>query len=820
MPQHLAMDRLWLELKIAWRRLTSRPGFTTTAILSLGFGIGANTVFFSLLNSTLLRPLPVEKPEELLAAVDPRYGAPVVSNPNIRDMRERTGGFFRYFLGYRILGMNGSVAPGKNFRIWGYGVTGDYFEGLGVTPALGRVLTMDDDRKKGAHPVAVLTDLGWRRHFNSDPNAVGRTLKLNGFPFTVVGVTRPSFTGTERFYAPEVFTSWRMLDQTEIGNSGYDGSRDSQNTFVIARLKQGVTSAQAQAALDGVTAELAKAYPNENEGLRLKLTEPGWAGDYLRGTVIGFNTVLMGVAGALLLVVCVNLANLLLAQAAERRREMGIRLAIGAGRMQLIRQLLLESLLVGALGGALGMLIAWWCVDGISGVRLPVAFSIDTHIALDGNVALFSVAATILASVLFGLVPAWQATRTDLASAIKNDAADRRGRRWPLRDLLVGAQIALSVLLIVCSALMLKSLTRAMSLNLGFEPKGAASLGFDLSAQGYNNDKGKQFQRELMRKVREVPGVRHASFASSIPLDIDMSNNEVWETGQPQPPASRITTAQVYSISRDFFKVMRTHFLAGREFEERDTSDSPRVIIVNKTFTSKILKLKQPELAVGKRVQTSGRTHEIIGVVEDGKYFGLSEAPKSVMFPSADQSYTSQTRVVWRTAGADTQESLSRVRQLVLEMNPEMTIVDAESLEQHMNLPLLPARLAAGAMSVFGIVTMLLAAVGIYGVTAFSVSRRTREIGIRMAIGAEPRQISRMILARAGVLILLAVFAGAGLSMFGSRLLAPILIGVDPLDVAAHSEGILVMAVTALTACFMPARRAARLDPAKSLRSE
>ncbi len=814
------MDQLWFELRLAARRLRARPGFTVTAVLSLALGIGATTVFFSLLNSTLLKPLPVEKPAELFSLVDPRFSAPAVSNPNIRDMRERCGDFFSYLISYRIVPVNGTLGEGRNSRLWGYQVSGNYFEGLGIKPALGRLLTVDDDRQKGAHPVVVISHLAWKKRFGGDPNIAGRGIKLNGFPFTVIGVTPEGFNGTERFYAPDIYTPQAMIKQIEVGDN-YDDDRDSQNTFVLARLKGGVLQAQAQAGLDGLTAQLAREFPKENEGFKLKLVEPGWGGDYLRGTVVGFNVILMAVAGALLLVVCVNLASLLLAQGSERRRETAVRLAIGAGRAQLIRQLLLESIVLAVIGGSLGMLIAAWSVDVISHFKPPVDFAIQTAVSIDGRVALFSSFITILASLIFGLMPAWQATQTDLAAAIKNDVSDSRKRRWPLRDVLVGAQIALSVVLLVCSGLMLKSLNNAMHVSLGFDPRGGAQLGFDLATQGYSNDKGKQFQKEVLRRVRELPSIRSAAIGSGLPLDLNMSNSSVWETGQPEPPASRMVTAQVFWISPDYVKAMGTKLTAGREFTDTDTRERPRVVVVNHEFTRRILKLARPELAVGKRVETQGKTHEVVGVVEDGKYFGLSESPKAAMFLSGFQAYISYTKLLWRTApGVAPQETLNQVRSVVQSMDPEMTIFDAETFEQHMNLPTLPAKFAATAMSAFGLVTMMLAAIGIYGVTAFAVSRRTREIGIRMAIGAAPRQIAQLILHRAAVLVGISAVAGAVLAMLASGLLTPILIGVDPRDWTSHTVGVGIMAAIAFVACLIPARRAASLDPSLSLRRD
>ena len=819
---HLASLSMFemFEIRLAVRRLRARPGFSLTAILSLAFGIGATTIFFSLLNSTLLKPLPVRDPQQLFSLVDPRFGAPVVSNPNIIDIRARSKDFFSGVIGYRIIPVNASLSPGNNSRMWGYEVSGDYFQLLGITTRIGRLLTPEDDVKRGAHPYAVITDLAWKRRFGSDPNIVGRELKMNKHKFTIVGVAPEGFTGTERFYAPEVFATTAMADQLEPGQN-YVDSRSTQNTLTLGRLKPGVTSQQAQLQLDSVTAQLAREYPKDNEGMKLKLVEPGWGGDFLHGGVIGFNAILMALAAALLLVVCVNLASLLLAQAAERRKETAIRLAIGASRGQLIRQLLIESLVLALVGGVFGLLIASWGVDAITHFKPPVDFSIQTEVGIDWHVALFSATITLLASLFFGLLPAWQATNTDLAAAMKNDVSDPQHRRWPLRDLLVGAQIALSVVLLACSGLMLRSLNNAMVVQLGFNPSGAASLGFDLGLQRYSDEKALLFQKDVLRRVRELPGIGSAAVSGPLPLDFGFSNDGVWESGQPEPPASKMTSAQVFWVSPDYFKTMGTTLLLGREFDDRDTKDRPRILIVNRQFTKQILKLADPALAIGKRVETNGKTHEIVGIVEDGKYLGLSEAPRTVMFFCDLQSVNAYTRLVWRAApGTPVENTIARVRQIVRDMDPETTIFTAQTLEQHMDLPMLPARFAAGAMSAFGLVTMLLAAIGIYGVTAFSVSRRTREIGIRMAIGAAPQQIAQMILGKSGILIGISAAVGAVLALTASGLLAPVLIGVDPRDWMSHGLGMGVMIIIALVACLAPARRASKLDPSTSLRAE
>jgi predicted permease len=812
------MDRIVFELRLAFRRLNANKSFSAIAILSLAFGIGATTVFFSLVNSTLLKPLPgVERPGELYSLADPRYGAPVLSYPNYRDIRDRNTAFAGV-IGYRIAPVNASLAPGSNSRVWGYLVSGNYFEVLGVRPARGRLLTPEDDVKRGGHPVIVISHRSWQTRFAGASDIIGRTIKLNSSVYTIVGVAPEGFQGTERFYAPELFVPMSMNGLIEPG-SNYLDNRNTENTFILARLKQGVTVAQASAALDALTAKLAEEWPTINEGMKIKLVEPGWAGDMLRGGVIGFSTVLIAVAGLLLLVVCVNLASLLLAQASERKKEIAVRLAIGASRGLLIRQLLLETLTLSLIGGTIGVLGAFWAVSLISNLKPPVDFALETSITIDWRVLIFSASVSALASIVFGLTPAWQATRTDLVAALKNDLSDARARRWPLRDLMVGAQITLSVVLLAASGLMLGSLQNALTIDLGFNPRNAATLGFDVAIQGYPEEKGKQFLHDLARRAQDMPGVKSTALASTLPLDIGFSNTGVWDTEQPKPTPSQIQSAEVFFISPDFFQTMQTRLIAGREFAPNDDEKAPRRLVVNETFTRQILHLARPELAVGKRATLNDRIHEIIGVAADGKYTSLSEAPKAVMFQALWQSYSSNVRLVARTSGNDP-DLLRRMHQLVQAMDPEMTLYGEETLEQHMNLPLLPSRVAAGALTVFGSVTLALAAIGIYGVMAFAVSRRTREIGIRMAIGATPWQIASMIGKRAVWLVGVSALVGTVLALLAAGQLSPILLGVNPWDPMVHLLGLALIGAIAFAACWRPARRAASLDPSQSLRRD
>lgn len=813
------MDRLLVELKLAWRRLSSRPGFTVTAMLSLGFGIGANTIFFSLLNSTLLKPLPVDRPEQLYSTVEPRFSAPVASYPNFVELQKRSGAFAEGVIGYRFLPVSSSLGSGRNFRLWGYLISGNYFEVLGVKAAAGRLLSAQDARVRGGHPVVVISHGCWQKRFGGDPAAVGKTMKVNGLAYTVVGVAPPEFFGTERFFEPEIYLPDRMAAQLEPG-SNYLDDRGSMNTFVLIRAKFGMPKAQVQAGLDGLLAELIHEHPKLNSGLKLVLMEPGWGGDYLRSSVIAFNGVLMAVAGALLLVVCVNLASLLLAQASERKKETAIRLAVGASRGQLIRQLLVESILLGVAGGVLGVLGAVWAADAISSYAPPLDFSVRSVVSIDWRVACFSALLTIGTSLLFGLLPAVQSSKTDLAVSLKSDVARKATRAWPLRDILVAGQIMLSVVLLACSALMLRSLGNSMSVQLGFTTQNGAKLGFDLGTQGYSQERGMAFQRELIRRARAVTGVRSAAIANALPLDVtSVSNNGVYPEG-PEPILADMPHAQAFHVGDGFFHTLETRLIAGREFEERDDANRPAVLVVNQEFARRILKLdREPQLAVGKRVVTYGRLHEIVGVVEDGKYLGLTEARKAAMFYAIRQAYTPETRLVWRT-DRDPAGTVRSMSQLVQELDEDLTIYGAGTLEEHMNAPTLPTRFAAGSMTVFGAITLLLASLGIYGVTAFAMARRTREIGIRMAVGATPGQIVGMIMRRAGLLIGVAALTGGALAVGAAGLLTPMLIGVESRDWVSHCAGVVVMIAVALAACWIPARRAWAMDPAQSLRSE
>src|SRR5829696_2439084 len=461
------------DLRFGLRRLAKSPGFTSVAVISLTLGIGANTAIFSLLNTALLRPLPVERPEQIvsLANAAGARGLPAFSYPNYKDLRDRSGDIFDGLYAYRFAPLSVSH-EGTSERLWGYVVTGNYFEVLGVKAALGRVLTPDDDRQPGGHPVAVVSYEAWQRRFGADPSVVGRSLIVNGRSYTVVGVLPRGFYGTEVIAAPELWFPMSMQAEIEVGNNWLD-KRGAENIFVQGRLRPGVGRERAQAAVNALASQLEREFPEVNEGKRLVLASPGFMGGAMRGAVVGFTGLLMGVVAFVLLLACTNLANLLLARGAERRKEIAMRLALGAGRLRLVRQLMAESLLLAVVSGACGLLLARWLIDFAAGLKPPVDVPLAIDLHLDYRVMAFTTAVSLLTGLVFGLLPAWQATKVDLLPALKDEAsAAGVGRSWWKGGLVV-LQVALSLVLLVGGGLMLRALRRAEALDLGFNPKGA-----------------------------------------------------------------------------------------------------------------------------------------------------------------------------------------------------------------------------------------------------------------------------------------------------------------------------------------------------------
>jgi predicted permease len=803
-------------LTFAFRRLRSSPGFTAAAVVTLALGIGANTTIFSLVNTVVFRQFGVERQNELVSlnirASQAQF--PTLSYPDYKDYRDRNSVLSDMAI-YRFIAVNLSRNGAGNLRLWGYEVSGNYFDMLGVQAIRGRVLHPADDVKRGGHPLAVISYSCWQSRFGGDPDIAGKRVKIAGLDYTIVGVTPPAFIGTELIYTPEIFVPIAMAEQIEQSN--WLDERGNNNALVVGRLKPGISLKSADAALNIIASALGREY-KEDAGISIVLSPPGMAGNFLRGAITGFSAVLMVVAGLVLLIACVNLASLLLARASDRRKETAIRLALGASRGQLLGQLLTESLMLSVAGGAAGILLANWLNNLVNAWRPPIDIPVIPHVEIDPRVLLFTAGVSLLTALLFGLVPALQSTRAKLIGAIKNEAPSDKLRRLNLRDILVMAQVALSVVLLIGSILVVRSLQHALSLNLGFEPRHAAVLSYDFAAQGYDEQRGREFQRRLLEKVRSLPGIEAAGIIDGLPLTLNISNSGIHVEGKPDPRAGEIPLANMYFITPGYLQAMRTRLIAGRDLDQRDSKDAPLVALVNEAFVRQLLPGVDP---VGKRFRhrTDGKWIQIAGVVEDGKYRSLGETPSPTVFEPMDQVWTGGQTLVARSPLAET-ETLRLLRRAVTELDPSLTVFGDGSLTSALGLALFPAELVAVVLASFGLLAVVLATTGVYGIMAYAVSRRTREIGIRVALGAAPFEVLRVVLTRTALLLAVGIAIGFAMAFAAGQFFAQILYGISAHDPLTYLCAIALMTLVAFVACWVPARRAIRLDPLLALRTE
>lgn len=804
-------------LTFALRRLRSSPGFTTAAILTLALGIGANTTVFSLVNAVVFRPFGVQHQNELVSVNMHTSKAefPMLSYPDYKDYRDRNT-VLSDLATYRPIPMNMSRSGVDNVRLFGYEVSGNYFEMLGVPALLGRVLHPSDDVKRGGHPLAVITYSCWQSRFSSDPAIAGKSVKIGGMDYTIVGVTPRDFVGTELIFTPEIFVPLAMAEQVEQVN--WLDNRADQNAMVIGRLKPGVSMKSAEAALNAIASDLGRKYPKDDAGVSITLSPPGMAGTFLRGPITGFSAVVMAVAGIVLLIACVNLASLLLARATDRRKETAIRLALGASRGQLLRQLLTESLLLAMAGGAAGILLALWLVDLVNVWRPPVDGPVIPHVVMDTHVLLFTAVIALLTGLLFGLAPALESTRASLVGAIRNEPASETLRRFTLRDLLVATQVALSVVLLIGSILVVRSLQHALSLNLGFEPRHAATLSFNFANEGYNEQRARQFQRRLLEKIRSLPGIEAAGAIDGLPLTLNISYSGVLFEGKPEPRAGDTPEANMYYITPGYLQAMHTRLIAGRDFDQRDTKDAPLVALVNEAFVRQLLPGEDP---IGKRFRhnSTAKWIQIAGVVEDGKYRSLGETPSPTIFECLEQTWSQYNTLVARSPLSEA-ETVGLLRRTVAELDPSLTIFSDGPLASALGLALFPAKLVAIVLGSFGLLAIVLAATGVHGIVAYAVSRRTREIGIRMALGAAPSQVARVVLMRTAMLLASGIASGFALAFAAGQFFAQILYGVSAHDPITYLCAAVLMAAIALLACWAPASRAIHADPLTALRTE
>jgi putative ABC transport system permease protein len=817
------LETLWQDLRYGARTLLKQPGFTLMAILTLALGIGANTAIFSVVKGALLRPPVLGEPERLLRILN-RGGGNYFSFPNYRDLAAGTPSFSMlaaHCTGHMILRRGDSMA-----QVWGEFVTGNFFPALEVRAALGRTFGTEADDATGASPVVVLSHGLWRRRFGADPEVVGKVITLNGEQFTVIGVMPEGFRGTWPLaMAPELWAPL-ALPQLNMG-AFFFGDRNQEVVNVFGRLKPEASPTQAQAEVSLGAGRLAKTYPalnpeanQELEGSRVYPIDklPEFATRAL-SIFLGLVTV---IGGLLLLLVCANVANLLLSRALLRRQEVAIRLALGAGRLRLIRQLLTESALLALAGGAVGCLLTFWTTSLLRSQRLPSP-PIEINATLDSRALVFTLAVSALAGVLFGLAPALHATKFDLVPMLKDDRRGGGGRAalFSLRNLLVVSQVTISLVLLICAGLFTRSLQNANNVDPGFETERMLTVSLDLDAVKYDETRGRLFYRHLLDQFERAPGVRQVSLAEIIPLTDRIRGAQIAIEGT----GAAVGDSQPFlfnTVGPRYFETMGIPLLAGREFSQRDDEGAAPVVIINETMARRFW--PGPQLALGRRVRiverdnVLGPYHEVVGVVKDIKYRSFGEEPRAFFYVSALQNYRQHMALHVRTAG-DPNLLRGDVRDRILALNKNL-LVEVATIRENMAMAFLPARVAATVLGLVGVFGLSLAVVGIYGVVSYAVSQRTGEIGLRMALGAESRDILRLIIRKGMALTLIGVGLGAALSLAVTRLLSRILIGVSAADPLTFLAVTLLLTTVALIACWIPARRATKVDPMIALRRE
>lgn len=823
----------WLEdarrdVHHALRTLRRAPMFTGAAVLTMAVGLTAVVVIFAILNAFMLRPMPVDHPEELVSvSTGPDEDGSVphgVSFPDLQDYRQERAAFVD-LVGYNLV-VAGLTVDNTTDRITMYLVTDNYFTLLGVRPQIGRLIQPNEGRARGDAPVIVLTHEYWQARFGGDPSVVGRAVRLNGVPFTVIGVTPPPFDGAHSLLRPSAYVPMWMSD--DLINSTASQSiledRARHQLWVLGRLRPGVSLAQARAAMEVKAATLARDYPVSNAGASVVVLPETHSrpippiGPFFRVAAVAF----AGLAALLLLITSANVTNLLMARAVSREREVVLRAALGAGRSRLVRQLLTESLLVAVLAGIVALPVAARTLDVMTqGMAAMTSIAtIRADFSLDARVIGVVFVLMMIAGVVSGLAPAMMATRTDLNAAVR---AGGRGAasesRAFLRGALVVVQVALSLMLLVSGGLFLRSLDRARQIALGFEPDGLVVASVMPAENGYDAAKRLDLYSRARDRIRALPGVEQAAWVQWLPISNLTDGGPVWVDGQPPRTGEQAFSAMWASVDADYFATSKVPIVDGRSFDGRDTEAGRQVVIINETLARHFW---PSQSAIGRSLVIRGERVEVVGVARDGKYLFLWESPRGMAYRPMAQEPSGMATLLVRSS-RDASGLKSDVQSVVREVDPVVRVFDIRTMGEHLGSQgggFLAFELGAMFTGIFGVAGVLLAAIGLYGMIAGRVAQRTREFGVRIALGANRRAILRDVLGRALRLGSIGIVVGALLAAFAARGLRTLLLDVSPLDLPTYIAVSLFLVGICLFASFIPARRATRVDPIVALRAE
>ena len=816
------MKTLLQDVRFGLRVLWKSPAFTLVAVLSLALGIGLNTAIFSVVNVLLIRPVPVVKEQDRLMWLR----API-SYPDYADYAEQT----KSFTGMAAATGTSEFSLSTNGEpeiIKGEYVTGNYFDVLGVSAFKGR--TFDKAEAQNATPVVVLSEHLWSTRFNSDPNIVGQQIPINGLNFTVVGVTPKNFIGTEVGLNRELWVPLLMqpvLNPPEASRAADPianrfNERDSHWLSVFARLNAGVSREQAATELSTIARHVAEAYRGKVDPETLRsvqlLSMSGGMDPRDQQDAVPLAAIVLAVVSIVLLIACANIASLLLARAAARRRETAVRQAVGASRSRLVRQWLTESMLLGIAGGALGLLLAWWANQLLT-TYLQTTPLATLELGLDYRVLAFTLIVSIATGIIFGLAPALQASRLDIVTALKSEGSWQQTGRSRLRAVFVTAQLTLSVVLLIGAGLFIRSLQNANRIDPGFRVERALTVPINLGLLRYNETEGTNFYRDLLSRVQEQPGVERASLVRFQQLGFSSAQYQVMAEGNGAQTNDEGVDVGFNVVGPNYFKTMETPLLRGRDFAGTDRKGAPGVVVINETLAATLWPHEDP---LGKRLSLAGREGpflEVVGVARDGKYRSLGETAHPYVYQPLLQSYDPKMTLVVRTTG-EPQAVAPAVREQIRALDAKLPIADVKTFRDQLNLSLFPSRVAAWTLGGFGVLALLLAAIGIYGVVSYSVAQRTREIGVRMALGAKRKDVLRLVLGQGLFVIAFGLAVGLLLAFTATRLIAGFLYGVGATDLLTFCGVPLLLGLVALGASYLPARRATKVDPLMALRYE
>jgi len=821
------MPTLLQDIRYGVRMLMKTPLLTAVVAVTLALGIGANALIFSFVNGFLLRPMPVPHPEQIaVLAANQQGDSPLLysfSYPEFVDFRKQADSFAD-LVGY-ILAQPGLTADGRVDQVLASYVTGNYFSVLGVKPALGRLILGSEENQPGEQPVVVLGYSYWQKRFGGDPGVVGKQIRVNGSQATIIGVVPKQFLGAISVIEMEIYLPLSNVASIEQGSSNPETDRNARVVRVLGRLKPGVGFSQAQASVNVIASRLGKQYPSTDGNImvrvyRERLARPAPLGNNLVVVIAGFFLIL---GALLLLLACMNVANVLLARATVRQREMGLRAALGAGRGRLIRQMLTETILLGILGGVLGVILGEWASPrdafGLASTRIPVRidYSFDWHVFA------YSFAAALFTGIFVGLWPALRASRADLNSILQEGGrSDSAGAgRHRLRSALVVAQVAGSLMLLIVAGLFVRSLRHAETMYLGFDPGHVLDLTMDPHQIGYDEARTTEFYRQLEARARALPGVQAISFAFGAPMAGTVKSGSVTFEGQMAPSGQQPLSLFFNSINSTYFETLRVPLLRGRAFNESDNPTAPPVVIINQTMADRFWPNQNP-LGKSFSLKTATgppKTLQVVGVAANGKYLFVAEDPTPFFYVPLVQNYTSARTLLVRSS-VPPETLLASVPAEIHKLAPDLPVTQAKTLKQAIGDDLLEYRLGAGVAMAMGAIGLILAVIGIYGIVSFSAAQRTREIGIRMALGGSARDVMRLILRQGVGMVIVGLGVGVLAALGITRVMTRLLVGVSPSDPMTYAAVSLLLTAVALLACWIPARRATRVDPGVALRYE